>query len=61
MQNQKLALDGDDVCKILNIAPGPEVGRALRHLGECALENPAHNTRATLRKLLRAWHDARAR
>ena len=53
-----LALDGRAVMEILGIGPGPVVGRALRHLLECVLEDPAQNQPAALRALLCAWRDA---
>lgn len=50
-----LALDGRAVMEILGIGPGPEVGRALRHLLECVLDDPAQNEPGALRALLCAW------
>lgn len=50
-----LALDGAAVMALLGIGPGPQVGRALRHLAECVLEDPACNTRESLTERLRAW------
>lgn len=55
-----LALDGRAVMEILGIGPGPMVGRALRHLLECVLEDPAQNEPAALRALLCAWREAEA-
>lgn len=43
-----LALDGQDVMRILGIGPGPAVGDALSSLLECVLERPSLNTRALL-------------
>lgn len=43
-----LAIDGRDVMRILGIAPGAEVGRALSALLERVLERPSLNTRALL-------------
>jgi tRNA nucleotidyltransferase (CCA-adding enzyme) len=50
-----LALDGADVMKLLGCAPGPSVGRALRHLTDCVVEDPSRNTPDTLRALLADW------
>ena len=50
-----LALDGADVMKILGCAPGPSVGRALRHLTDCVVEDPSRNTPDALRALLADW------
>jgi len=55
-----LALDGRAVMEILGIGPGPMVGRALRHLLECVLEDPAQNQPGALRALLCAWRGAQA-
>jgi len=48
-----LAINGEDVMRELDIAPGPEVGRVLKELLERVLEDPALNERATLMKLAR--------
>lgn len=53
-----LALDGRAVMEILGIGPGPQVGRALRHLLECVLDDPAQNEPGALRALLCAWREA---
>jgi tRNA nucleotidyltransferase (CCA-adding enzyme) len=50
-----LALDGADVMKILGSGPGPAVGRALRHLTDCVIEDPSRNTPEGLRALLADW------
>lgn len=50
-----LALDGAAVMALLDIPPGPRVGRALQHLAECVLEDPACNTSELLAERLRAW------
>lgn len=50
-----LALDGADVMKILGSGPGPAVGRALRHLTDCVIEDPSRNTPEALRALLTDW------
>ncbi len=48
-----LALKGPDVMRILGIAPGPEIGRALAGLLERVLDDPALNTAEALERLLR--------
>ncbi len=50
-----LALDGRAVMEILGCAPGPEVGRALRHLAKTVEADPACNTADALRERLLAW------
>jgi tRNA nucleotidyltransferase (CCA-adding enzyme) len=54
----QLALDGRAVMQHLGCAPGPEVGRALRHLTEAVAEDPSRNEPDALRALLDAWRDA---
>jgi tRNA nucleotidyltransferase/poly(A) polymerase len=50
-----LALDGRAVMDLLGCAPGPEVGRALRHLAKAVEADPSCNTRERLRERLLAW------
>jgi tRNA nucleotidyltransferase/poly(A) polymerase len=50
-----LAFDGRAVMELLGCAPGPEVGRALRHLAKAVAANPACNTPDRLRERLLAW------
>ncbi len=50
-----LAIDGRDVGRLLGVAPGPLVGRALKYLVECVIEDPAQNDEARLASLLRTW------
>jgi tRNA nucleotidyltransferase (CCA-adding enzyme) len=54
-----LALDGRAVMGLLGLAPGPEVGQALRHLLGHVLDDPRRNERAALEEALRAWWAAR--
>jgi len=54
-----LALDGRSLMGLLGIAPGPEVGEALRHLLDRVLEDPDLNERPRLADLARRWHAAR--
>ncbi|MGO9375270.1 MAG: CCA tRNA nucleotidyltransferase [Syntrophobacteraceae bacterium] len=49
---RELALSGDDIIKILDIPPGPEVGRVLRHLFDLVLKNPDINTRERLSRIV---------
>jgi tRNA nucleotidyltransferase (CCA-adding enzyme) len=50
-----LAIDGADVMTILGSGPGPAVGRALRHLTDCVIDDPSRNTPEALRALLADW------
>lgn len=52
LRRSDLALDGREVMEILGCGPGPEIGRALRHLTDCVIEDPSRNTPDGLRKLL---------
>jgi putative nucleotidyltransferase with HDIG domain len=51
-----LALDGADLVRLLEIPPGPEIGRLLRLLTDAVLEDPALNTPARLAALARVAH-----
>ncbi len=51
---RELALSGDDIIKILDIPPGPEVGKVLRRLFDLVLENPDINTRERLSRIVEA-------
>ena len=48
-----LAINGSKVMEITGMAPGPEVGRILRHLSEELMEHPEWNTRAKLVAMLK--------
>ena len=54
-----LAIRGDEVVRLLGCRPGPQVGRALRFLTECVIEDPACNTPDRLRARLASWDAAR--
>lgn len=47
-----LAVDGDDVMRVLGVPAGPAVGEALAGLLDEVLEDPAHNTRECLLRSL---------
>ncbi|RLB43229.1 MAG: polynucleotide adenylyltransferase [Deltaproteobacteria bacterium] len=47
-----LAVDGEDVMRLLGIPPGPEVGKVLKGLLELVTENPELNTRKQLVDIL---------
>jgi tRNA nucleotidyltransferase/poly(A) polymerase len=49
---RQLALGGDEIMKILNIQPGPGVGKILNHLFDLVLEDPDLNTRDRLARIL---------
>jgi tRNA nucleotidyltransferase (CCA-adding enzyme) len=53
-----LALDGRAVMEILGCGPGPEVGRALRHLAKAVEADPTCNTAGSLRARLLGWRSA---
>jgi hypothetical protein len=53
----RLAIGGRQVMEILEVGPGPRVGLALRYLAGRVEENPACNSEAELRELLRAWRE----
>jgi len=50
---QDLAINGSKVMEITGMAPGPEVGRILRHLSEELMEHPEWNTRTKLVAMLK--------
>jgi tRNA nucleotidyltransferase/poly(A) polymerase len=54
-----LTLDGRAVMELLGCGPGPEVGRALRHLEKYVEADPACNTPDRLRERLLAWRSGR--
>ncbi|HHY39353.1 MAG TPA: polynucleotide adenylyltransferase, partial [Clostridia bacterium] len=51
-----LAVNGNDVMKILGIPPGPEVGAVLRELLEIVLDDPSKNRREYLIDILPGLH-----
>jgi len=55
LERGDLALDGHQVMAALGAGPGPQVGRALRYLTECVLDDPSCNEPAALLALLEAW------
>jgi tRNA nucleotidyltransferase (CCA-adding enzyme) len=55
LARSELALSGQQAMECLGLAPGPEVGAALRHLLERVLEDPSENTPERLRARLLAW------
>jgi len=54
-----LALDGEEVMRLLGQGPGPEIGEALRYLTECVLDDPGENEPGRLRARLEAWAERR--
>lgn len=48
-----LAIDGNDVCRLLGVSPGPIVGETLRALLEAVLNDPSLNEREKLEELLK--------
>jgi tRNA nucleotidyltransferase/poly(A) polymerase len=57
LRQTRLAIGGREVMEVLQVGPGPWVGRALRYLAEQVHANPACNTEGELRELLRAWRE----
>ena len=48
-----LDIDGHEVMRIMDLKPGPQIGRILNHLFEKVLENPEFNHNNELRTFLR--------
>lgn len=48
-----LDISGSDICRLLNIPPGPEVGEVKKYLFEQVLADPALNDRNTLLSLVK--------
>ena len=57
LHREALAIDGQEIMRLLELSPGPQVGRALAHLTELVVEDPACNTPEKLHQLLAAWAD----
>ena len=55
---RELAISGDEVMKILNLRPGPEVGKVLRRLFDLVLEDPGLNTREQLARIVETKYGA---
>lgn len=51
-----LAINGNDIMQLFDMAPGPEVGRILDHLMEAVLDDPEQNQREILESLARQFH-----
>ena len=58
---RELALSGDDIMKILDLAPGPEVGKVLNRLFDMVLEDPGINTRERLARIVETEKRVRRR
>jgi tRNA nucleotidyltransferase (CCA-adding enzyme) len=52
---RQLALNGQDVMRVLGIGPSKQVGEATRFLFDQVLRDPALNTAEALTQLLRNW------
>ena len=50
-----LAIDGKKVMKIMEIRPGPEVGKVLRKLLEVIIDNPGLNSEDNLIEVLKGF------
>ncbi len=55
---RELALGGHQIMKILNLPPGPEVGKVLNHLFDLVQENPDLNTRDSLSRIVETNYKA---
>jgi hypothetical protein len=53
MKPRDLAIDGRQVMDVLDLEPGPEVGRVLYELMEKVMDHPELNTEERLFSLLR--------
>jgi len=51
----ELALSGAQVMEVLGLGPGPQVGRALRHLASLCETDPSRNDEPQLLAALAAW------
>lgn len=60
LHREQLAIDGQEVMRVLGLPPGPDIGRALAHLTDLVVDEPARNEPETLRTLLLAWARARS-
>jgi len=54
MSVRELALSGNDIMKVLDLPPGPQVGKVLNQLFEMVLEDPELNTRESLARIVEA-------
>ncbi|MEA3296834.1 MAG: CCA tRNA nucleotidyltransferase [candidate division Zixibacteria bacterium] len=52
-----LAVDGSEVMRLLNVKPGPIVGKILNHLLEAVLDDPAYNNSEKLKLLIREYYN----
>ncbi len=53
-----LAIDGTDLMRLFNIAPGPVIGRILDHLMEVVLDDPSANTRENLESIAKDFYQS---
>jgi tRNA nucleotidyltransferase/poly(A) polymerase len=58
LRRTRLAIGGREVMEVLDVGPGPWVGRALDYLTHQVEANPGCNSEDALRELLRAWKQA---
>ncbi len=49
-----LALSGNEIKELLDLPPGPQVGKVLRHLFDRVLEDPSLNTREDLIRIVKS-------
>ncbi len=55
---RELALGGDEIMKILDLPPGPKVGKVLKHLFDLVLKDPGLNTRERLARIVETDYKA---
>ena len=58
---RELALGGHDIMKILDLPPGPAVGKVLNHLFDLVQEDPDLNTRESLARIVETNYKAAGR
>ncbi|UCG60880.1 MAG: HD domain-containing protein [Candidatus Zixiibacteriota bacterium] len=51
-----LAIDGNDIMRMFNIAPGKEIGDVLNHLMDQVLDDPSLNSREALEAIAREYY-----
>jgi hypothetical protein len=52
---RNLKVSGEDVMEVLNIRPGPRVGKVLTFLLERVLDDPSLNNRDTLLRMIESY------
>lgn len=55
---QDIAISGHDIMALLNISPGPDVGKIVNHLFECVLDEPSINNSERLKEIAISYWSA---